>query len=105
MSTLKNVTALHRYFIREPAAEFLGTMVLIMFGMGVDCQVTLSASTAVAASQKGVSLKPVVALRREAEVTALLSSRMRLHCSDGVSAQLSASGPAQAYQEVTSTPP
>ncbi|QRW22594.1 aquaporin, Major intrinsic protein family [Rhizoctonia solani] len=27
---------------REPAAEFLGTMILIIFGTGVNCQVTLS---------------------------------------------------------------
>ncbi|KAG8698691.1 hypothetical protein FRC08_005763 [Ceratobasidium sp. 394] len=39
--------------LREPAAEFLGTMVLIVFGTGVDCQVVLSGSTAVASSQKG----------------------------------------------------
>jgi aquaglyceroporin related protein, other eukaryote len=30
-------------------------MILIIFGTGVDCQVTLSSSTAVASSQKGVS--------------------------------------------------
>ncbi|KAG9096204.1 hypothetical protein FRC06_008911, partial [Ceratobasidium sp. 370] len=39
--------------LREPAAEFLGTMILIVFGTGVDCQVVLSGSTAVASSPKG----------------------------------------------------
>lgn len=42
--------------IREPFAEFLGVAILIIFGAGVDCQVVLSGSTAVASSQKGVSL-------------------------------------------------
>lgn len=41
--------------IREPAAEFLGVMILIIFGTGVVCQVTLSGNTDVAPSQKGVS--------------------------------------------------
>ncbi|KAG8706458.1 hypothetical protein FRC09_002399 [Ceratobasidium sp. 395] len=39
--------------LREPVAEFLGTMILVMFGTGAACQVTLSGSTAVAASPKG----------------------------------------------------
>ncbi|QRV76720.1 aquaporin, Major intrinsic protein family [Ceratobasidium sp. AG-Ba] len=39
--------------LREPAAEFLGTMILIIFGTGVDCQVVLSGSTAVAPGPKG----------------------------------------------------
>jgi aquaglyceroporin related protein len=43
-----------RWWIREPAAEFLGTMLLVIFGTGVDCQVTLTGNTGVAASQKGV---------------------------------------------------
>jgi len=42
-----------RHAIREPAAEFLGTMILIIFGAGVDCQVVLSSSLDVASSQKG----------------------------------------------------
>lgn len=47
----------HREWIHEPAAEFLGVFILIIFGNGVDCQVTLSgANTAVASSGKGVSL-------------------------------------------------
>ncbi|CAE6483263.1 unnamed protein product [Rhizoctonia solani] len=42
-----------RHLIREPAAEFLGTMILIIFGTGVNCQVVLSGNTAVSASPKG----------------------------------------------------
>ena len=42
-----------RYQLREPAAEFLGTMILLIFGAGVDCQVVLSGNTAVSASPKG----------------------------------------------------
>ncbi|KAG8738517.1 hypothetical protein FRC10_006763 [Ceratobasidium sp. 414] len=42
-----------RHNLREPFAEFLGTVVLVMFGCGAACQVTLSHSTAVAASPKG----------------------------------------------------
>ncbi|KAI0269804.1 aquaporin [Gloeopeniophorella convolvens] len=38
---------------REPAAEMLGTMILILFGAGVDCQVVLSSNTSVAATPKG----------------------------------------------------
>jgi aquaglyceroporin related protein, other eukaryote len=44
-----------RSYIREPAAEFLGTMIMIIFGNGVDCQVVLSSKTAVVSSPKGVS--------------------------------------------------
>ena len=40
--------------IREPAAEFFGVMILIIFGNGVDCQVVLSSSTGVASFQHGV---------------------------------------------------
>ncbi|KAF8892960.1 aquaporin-like protein [Infundibulicybe gibba] len=43
----------YRQMIREPAAEFAGVMILIIFGAGVDCQVVLSANTGVAASQLG----------------------------------------------------
>ncbi|KAF9221599.1 major intrinsic protein superfamily membrane channel protein [Gyrodon lividus] len=42
-----------REFIREPAAEFLGTMILVIFGCGGDCQVVLSSNPAVASSPKG----------------------------------------------------
>jgi len=37
-------------------AEFLGVVILIIFGNGVDCQVVLSANQGVAPSPKGVSL-------------------------------------------------
>ena len=49
--------------IREPAAEFFGVMILIIFGAGVDCQVVLSANTNVASTPKGVSahhISPIV---------------------------------------------
>ncbi|KAH7885247.1 major intrinsic protein superfamily membrane channel protein [Phlebopus sp. FC_14] len=42
-----------REYIREPAAEFLGTMILVIFGCGGDCQVVLSSNPAVASSAKG----------------------------------------------------
>ncbi|KAI6146702.1 major intrinsic protein superfamily membrane channel protein [Pisolithus tinctorius] len=42
-----------REYIREPAAEFLGTMILIIFGCGGNCQVVLSSNTAVSATAKG----------------------------------------------------
>jgi len=42
-----------REVLREPMAEFFGVMILIIFGAGVDCQVTLSGNTGVAPSQKG----------------------------------------------------
>lgn len=46
----------NREYIREPFAEFLGVMILIIFGAGVDCQVVLSTNTGVAPSPKGVSV-------------------------------------------------
>jgi len=46
-----------RASIREPLAEFLGTMILIIFGCGGNCQVVLSSNTAVASSPKGVSMQ------------------------------------------------
>ncbi|KAA1469627.1 aquaporin [Dentipellis sp. KUC8613] len=42
-----------RELLREPAAEMLGTMILILFGNGVDCQVVLSANTGVSPTPKG----------------------------------------------------
>ncbi|KAB5593212.1 membrane protein [Ceratobasidium theobromae] len=39
--------------MREPVDEFLGTMILLVFGTGVDCQVVLSGNAAVSSSQKG----------------------------------------------------
>ncbi|KAG9127754.1 hypothetical protein FRC07_010042 [Ceratobasidium sp. 392] len=47
------LTPRQRAKLREPAAEFLGTMILIVFGTGVDCQVVLSGNPAVASSPKG----------------------------------------------------
>ncbi|KAF8530056.1 aquaporin [Hysterangium stoloniferum] len=51
--TYPNTWARWRAVIREPAAEFLGTMVLILFGNGVVCQVVLSGNPAVSAGSKG----------------------------------------------------
>jgi len=45
-----------REYVREPAAEFLGTMILVIFGCGGSCQVVLSSSTAVSSTPKGDSL-------------------------------------------------
>jgi hypothetical protein len=42
-----------RNVIREPAAEMLGTMVLILFGTGAICQVVLGGSTKVDSASKG----------------------------------------------------
>lgn len=42
--------------LREYAAEFLGTAILVIFGTGVNCQVTLSTNAGVASSPKGVSI-------------------------------------------------
>lgn len=43
----------YREIIREPAAEFVGMFVLMIFGLGNNCQVTLSTNTGVASSPKG----------------------------------------------------
>ncbi|KAH9933199.1 aquaporin [Epithele typhae] len=43
-----NAWSKYREYLREPAAEFFGVMILIIFGTGVDCQVVLSANPAVA---------------------------------------------------------
>ena len=51
------VDVVRRACIREPAAEFLGTMVLMIFGCGANCQVILSSSTAVSSTPKGVSIQ------------------------------------------------
>ncbi|KAI0344425.1 aquaporin [Trametopsis cervina] len=49
-----NRWSIYREYLREPAAEFFGVMIIVIFGNGVDCQVVLSgASTAVASSAKG----------------------------------------------------
>ncbi|KAI6147149.1 major intrinsic protein superfamily membrane channel protein [Pisolithus tinctorius] len=42
-----------RDYIREPAAEFLGTMILVIFGCGSNCQVVLSSNKAVSATPSG----------------------------------------------------
>jgi aquaglyceroporin related protein len=46
-------TLISSEMIRKPAAEAIGTMILILFGNGVDCQVVLSSASGVASSQKG----------------------------------------------------
>ncbi|KAF8334403.1 aquaporin-like protein [Amanita rubescens] len=43
----------YRQIIREGAAEFLGVMILIIFGTGVVCQITLSANPNISPSPKG----------------------------------------------------
>jgi len=48
-----NIWACIRNYIREPAAEMLGTMVLIMFGCAGICQVVLGGSTKVVSAPKG----------------------------------------------------
>ncbi|KAF7422673.1 hypothetical protein PC9H_010829 [Pleurotus ostreatus] len=48
-----NWWAKYRDMIREPAAEFIGTAILIVFGNGVNCQVVLSGVSGVASSAKG----------------------------------------------------
>ncbi|EKM51661.1 uncharacterized protein PHACADRAFT_261926 [Phanerochaete carnosa HHB-10118-sp] len=42
-----------RELVSEPAGEFLGTMILVIFGAGVNCQASLSTSTLVSATPKG----------------------------------------------------
>ncbi|KAI9569923.1 major intrinsic protein superfamily membrane channel protein [Boletus coccyginus] len=42
-----------REHIREPAAEFLGTMILVIFGCGGNCQAVLSSKPAVSSSPQG----------------------------------------------------
>ncbi|KAG6848277.1 hypothetical protein H0H93_001620 [Arthromyces matolae] len=43
----------YKQMLREPAAEFAGTMLLTIFGLGVNCQSVLSSSTSVSAAPKG----------------------------------------------------
>jgi hypothetical protein len=54
LRVLHNTIILQRQIVREAAAEFLGVMILIIFGNGVVCQVVLSGNPAVASSSKGV---------------------------------------------------
>jgi len=42
--------------VRDAASEFLGTMMLVLFGSASGCQVVLSSNTAVASSPKGDAL-------------------------------------------------
>ncbi|KAH7914295.1 major intrinsic protein superfamily membrane channel protein [Hygrophoropsis aurantiaca] len=42
-----------REVLREPAAEFMGVLILVVFGTGADCQVFLSSNTEVAALPRG----------------------------------------------------
>jgi len=51
---LPNNANIHpREMIKEPAAEMLGTMVLILVGTGVNCQFALSADENISPSPKG----------------------------------------------------
>ncbi|KAJ7131731.1 putative aquaporin 4 [Mycena crocata] len=45
--------ARYREMLREPFAEFLGVVVLVVFGAGVNCQVLLSSISGVSSSPKG----------------------------------------------------
>ncbi|GJE99848.1 aquaporin [Phanerochaete sordida] len=42
-----------RELLSEPAGEFVGTMILVIFGAGVNCQATLSSNPLVSGSPKG----------------------------------------------------
>ncbi|KAF8884815.1 aquaporin-like protein [Infundibulicybe gibba] len=48
-----NPLARYRNGLREYAGEFLGTAMIVIFGLGVNCQVTLSSVSGVASSPKG----------------------------------------------------
>jgi len=56
----KYTTLRNRYF-REFASEFMGTMVLIVFGLGANLQVVLSSSSSVASQQQGSQLSRTLA--------------------------------------------
>jgi aquaglyceroporin related protein len=47
------LTPIPREAIRKPAAEMLGTMILILVGTGVNCQFALSADVNISPSPKG----------------------------------------------------
>lgn len=53
--TARNLNLKSRAYLNEPAAEFVGTLILVLLGTAVDCQVVLSSNTEVATSPKGVS--------------------------------------------------
>ncbi|KNZ81091.1 hypothetical protein J132_03081 [Termitomyces sp. J132] len=52
-TTRKNWWSSYRQMLREPAAEFAGTMLLTIFGLGVNCQTVLSSNAGVSSSPKG----------------------------------------------------
>jgi hypothetical protein len=52
-SNIADVDTYPREAIREPAAEMLGTMILILVGTGVNCQFALSADLNISPSPKG----------------------------------------------------
>ena len=70
-------------YIREPMAEFFGTMILVIFGCGANCQVALSSSTSVSASPKGVSFT-VQAFLKHSDTRYISNTCPRV--SDGLSA-------------------
>ncbi|KAF8337482.1 aquaporin-like protein [Cantharellus anzutake] len=49
-------------YLREFASEFIGTMIMIIFGLGANLQVVLSSSPLVAADQKGSYLSRSIAM-------------------------------------------
>lgn len=55
-TTFPNRWSRFRYAIREPAAEFLGTMIFVIFGTGGNCQVFLSMNSNVEAVPRGAYL-------------------------------------------------
>ena len=58
-----NSLRLPRKLMRELAAEFLGVMILVMFGNGASCQTQLSRNTGVASVAYGVSISSVLAVQ------------------------------------------
>ena len=51
-----------RKCLREPAAEFFGVMILVMFGLGGACQTQLSRNANVSSIEYGVSTSFVLAV-------------------------------------------
>ena len=47
---------LFREYLRAPCAEFFGVLFFLVFGLGVDCQVTLGGNKLVSASSHGVCI-------------------------------------------------
>ncbi|BGP13137.1 hypothetical protein JCM10213v2_001056 [Rhodosporidiobolus nylandii] len=52
---IRNYWGTIRYALREPLAEFLGTLVLIVIGAGADCQTKISSNTPFAPQQGAAS--------------------------------------------------